>query len=86
MPGDGYYWVPLYVADTLKPELPNRAVVAHKPYSEWQEMREEDFVFSLYPNDLVYVEHKSELKFTVTRMRTARWRKRGRRQVHLYIS
>ena len=65
MPGDGYYWVPLYVADTLKPELPNRAVVAHKPYSEWQEMREEDFVFSLYPNDLVYVEHKSELKFTV---------------------
>jgi len=31
-------------------------VVAHKPYSEWQEMREEDFVFSLYPNDLVYVD------------------------------
>lgn len=28
-------------------------------------MREEDFVFSLYPNDLVYAEHKSGLKFTV---------------------
>lgn len=28
-------------------------------------MREEDFIFSLYPNDLVYVEHKSGLKFTL---------------------
>ena len=65
VPGDGYYWVPVYVADTLKPELPNRAVVAFKPYSEWKEMREEDFIFSLYPNDLVYAEHKSGLKFTV---------------------
>lgn len=45
VPGDGYYWVPVYVADTLKPELPNRAVVAFKPYSEWKEMREEDFIF-----------------------------------------
>ena len=53
------------VADTLKPELPNRAVVQGKPYSEWKEMREEDFIFSLYPNDLVYAEHKSGLKFTL---------------------
>ena len=65
VPGDGYYWVPVYTADTLKPELPNRAVVQGKPYSEWKEMREEDFIFSLYPNDLVYVEHKSGLKFTL---------------------
>ena len=28
-------------------------------------MREEDFIFSLYPNDLVYAEHKSGLKFTL---------------------
>lgn len=65
VPGDGYYWVPVYVADTLKPELPNRAVAQGKPYSEWKEMREEDFIFSLYPNDLVYAEHKSGLKFTL---------------------
>ena len=26
VPGDGYYWVPIYVADTVKPELPNKAV------------------------------------------------------------
>jgi CRISPR-associated endonuclease Csn1 len=65
VPGDGYYWVPIYVADTLKAQLPNRAVVANKPYSEWKEMKEEDFLFSLYPNDLIEVEHKKALKLTV---------------------
>ena len=62
--GDGYYFVPVYVADTLKPELPNLACVAHKPYSEWKPMREEDFLFSLYPNDLLRVSHKRGLKLS----------------------
>lgn len=61
---DGYYFVPIYVADTLKPELPNKACVAFKAYSEWKEMRDEDFIFSLYPNDLVKVTHKKLLKLT----------------------
>lgn len=56
--GDGYYFVPIYVADTLKAELPDRAVVANKPYKEWKQMKDEDFVFSLYPNDLIKVVHK----------------------------
>ena len=59
--GDGYYFVPIYVADTLKAELPDRAVVAAKPYSEWKQMKDEDFVFSLYPNDLIKVEHKRSI-------------------------
>lgn len=62
--GDGYYLVPIYVADTLKPALPNKAVVAHKPYSEWKMMRDEDFVFSLYPNDLVKITHKRGITLT----------------------
>ncbi len=61
---DGYYFVPIYVADTLKPELPNKACVAHKPYEQWKEMREGDFVFSLYPDDLVHVVHKRGLVLT----------------------
>ena len=61
----GYYLVPIYVADTLKPVLPNKAVKAHKVYDEWEEMNVEDFVFSLYPNDLVYIEHKSGFKLKV---------------------
>ncbi len=60
--GDGYYFVPIYVADTLKPELPNKAVVAFKPYSEWKEMSDDNFVFSLYPNDLIKVTHKRGMK------------------------
>ena len=62
--GDGYYLVPIYVADTLKPELPNRAVVANRPYNEWKQMSDDDFAFSLYPNDLVKVTHKRKMKLT----------------------
>lgn len=62
--GDGYYFVPIYVADTLKPELPNKACVQGKPASDWKKMKEEDFIFSLYPNDLVKVTHKKTLKLS----------------------
>ena len=60
--GDGYYFVPVYVADTLKPALPNLACVAHRPYAEWKPMREEDFLFSLYPNDLIRVTQRKGIK------------------------
>ena len=62
--GDGYYFVPIYIADTLKPELPNKACV-RKPYDEWKTMQAEDFVFSLYPNDLLHVTHKTSLKLSL---------------------
>ena len=62
IPGDGYYWVPIYVADTVKPILPNCAVVAHKRCSEWKEMSEENFLFSLCKNDLVCIESKRPIK------------------------
>ncbi len=52
---DGYYFVPIYVADTKKPELPNKAAVAMKPYDKWKEMDEKNFLFSLYPGDLVRI-------------------------------
>ncbi len=61
---DGYYAVPIYVSDTKLPELPNRAVVAHKQYEQWKSMDEADFLFSLYAGDLVYIEHKSGILFT----------------------
>ena len=61
--GDGYYLVPIYVADTLKETLPNKAIVAHKQYSQWKEMNDEDFLFSLYPNDLIRIQSKKDMKF-----------------------
>ena len=63
--GEGYYLVPIYVADTVKPELPNKAIVAYKPYDEWKEMEEKDFIFSLYPNDLIKLKSKKDMKFSL---------------------
>lgn len=64
--GDGYYLVPIYISDTLKETLPNKAIVAHKPHEQWKEMKEEDFVFSLYPNDLIRVQSKKDMVFAKT--------------------
>lgn len=61
----GYYLVPIYVADTLKAILPNRAISQRKPYEEWKEMNDNDFIFSLYRNDLIFLKHKESLDFTV---------------------
>lgn len=59
-----YYFVPVYVSDTVKKELPCRAVVANKPYEEWLVMDDTDFLFSLYPNDMIHVVAKRDLSFT----------------------
>lgn len=56
--GDGYYYVPVYTADVVRNTLPNRAVVAHKPQDQWRIMQDENFLFSMYPNDLIYIESK----------------------------
>lgn len=59
---DGYYFVPIYVADTVKDKLPNKACLQSKPYSEWKEMDDKNFLFSVYPNDLIYIESNSKIK------------------------
>ena len=50
------YIVPVYVKDVYAGVLPNLAVTALKPKSEWIDITKGDyeFKFSLYPNDLVY--------------------------------
>lgn len=62
IPDDGYYFVPIYVADTIKKELPNKACVAAKGYQDWKTMKEEDFIFSLYPKDLIYIRGNGKVK------------------------
>lgn len=61
--GEGYYLVPIYIADTLKKKLPNKAIVAYKPYADWPVMDDSNFIFSLYPNDLIKFEHRNGVKF-----------------------
>lgn len=55
-----FHAVPVYVADAVKAELPNRAVVAFKPEEEWTVMDETyQFLFSLHPNDWVTIRYKN---------------------------
>lgn len=59
-----YYIVPIYMRDVVAKILPNKAIVANKPYGEWVEMGEAyEFKFTLYPNDLVYFKHKKGISF-----------------------
>lgn len=59
--GGKFYAVPIYVADAVRENLPNRAVVQGKPEAEWPEMDENyAFLFSLHPNDWVSIKLKSE--------------------------
>lgn len=54
-----YYLVPIYVADFTKGELPNRAIVALKPYEQWEQIDESfEFLFSLHKEDLVELKTK----------------------------
>lgn len=61
---DGYYFVPIYVADTCKKVLPNRACIRGASYDQWRQMQEEDFIFSLYPNDLIRVTNNKLITLT----------------------
>lgn len=54
---DEFYFIPIYVADFLKKELPNKAVVNGKSKENWIEMDSTyKFRFSLYSGDLIYIE------------------------------
>lgn len=63
--GEGYYLVPIYVADTVKKELPNRAITRGKEYNQWRVMRDSDFLFSIYPNDLIRFVSSAPITFSL---------------------
>ncbi len=57
-----YFYVPIYTADVVKKELPNKAATAYKPYNQWREMKDENFLFSLYSRDLIHIKSKKGVK------------------------
>lgn len=65
--GDGYYFVPIYTADIVKPELPIQACTRGKPFKEWKRMKQDDFLFSLFPNDLIKVTSQKNITLTKAR-------------------
>ncbi len=65
---DGYYFVPVYVADTVKDTLPQYAPMAGRDSENRRKrklMSDEDFVFSLYPNDLIRICSSKEIGLNV---------------------
>jgi len=83
---DGYYFIPIYTADTVKQELPNRAVVAHVPADRWKIMREEDFLFSLYAGDLIRVEGTRDINLTAVSAASTGQQELIRREWLLYYT
>lgn len=82
--GEGYYFVPIYASDMLKLELPNKAVVKGKEYSQWKEMSDDNFIFSLYPNDLIKVTHKNPMEFSLVNKKSTLEPKKIYNDVFLY--
>lgn len=57
--GGKLHLVPVYVHHRVK-GLPNRAIVAYKDEGEWTDVADTEFMFSLYPKDLVRIALKKE--------------------------
>lgn len=67
VPDDGYYFIPIYVADTKKKALPDKAVVAHKSAADWKTMDDRNFLFSLFRNDLIYVNCRNPITLSLSK-------------------
>lgn len=68
--GDGYYFVPVYVADTVKSQLPLAAPTKSRDQhgrKVWKTMEPSDFTFSLYPNDLIKIYAKKAITVGLVR-------------------
>ena len=61
--GNKFFIVPLYVVDSVHKVIPNKAVVAEKPDSEWIFMDETyTFLFSVQKNDWISVRDKKSVR------------------------
>lgn len=59
-----FHLVPVYVHHAVAESLPNKAVVAYKDEHQWTVIDDSfDWLFSLYPNDLIRVTLKDESHF-----------------------
>lgn len=62
--GEGYFFVPIYVSDTIKDKLPNKACVSKTLQSKWREVDDKYFLFSLYPGDLIYIKNNNGINLS----------------------
>ncbi|MBT2214690.1 type II CRISPR RNA-guided endonuclease Cas9 [Virgibacillus dakarensis] len=56
-----YYLAPVYVSDVLARRSPDRFITAAKSYGEWTKITDEyEFLFNLFPNDVIKVKMPRE--------------------------
>lgn len=83
---EGYYIVPIYQADTVKPQLPNRAIVAHNEIGKWRVMDDHNFRFSLYPGDLIRIIGKRPISLQLNKEATGEKQLLRKEWMTYYIS
>lgn len=57
-----YYAVPIYISDMVKKEIPRKAATGGKQYKDWRVMDPDDFLFSVYPRDLLHLKKGKPFK------------------------
>ncbi|MGH1456568.1 MAG: type II CRISPR RNA-guided endonuclease Cas9 [Alphaproteobacteria bacterium] len=55
-----FFVIPIYVHHFIQDKLPNKAIFQGKDEKDWIEMNDNDFIFSLYKNDLVRIKSTKE--------------------------
>lgn len=69
-----YYLAPVYVSDVLANRVPEKFITALKPYSEWDEITSDyEFLFNLYPNDVIKIKMPREKKSKLNTGATVSW-------------
>jgi CRISPR-associated endonuclease Csn1 len=65
--GEGYYFVPVYVSDTVKEQLPMYAPTQgdDNGIQIMKKMDDSNFIFSLYKNDLIKLYGKKTIKLSL---------------------
>lgn len=82
--GEGYYFVPIYVADTIKSTLPCKGCVTKRGYSQWKVLKDDEFSFSLYPNDLICIKREKPFKLNLCQKESTLEKERFQTEELLY--
>lgn len=71
-----FYLAPVYVADVVTGKVPEKFITAGQSYENWDAITEEyEYLFCLYPNDLIKVRMPREKETTTQTKGKIKWQK-----------